>query len=197
VTPLPNKRLEAVGAVAHVEYCHLRASLFPAICIALLVLALPTSGVGQSSARPRGESVNEFLLHVEPAAIGVHYSVEVGKGWRVGPQLILGPFQGVSVDRKAPRELKEWATAYVSVRYPLGPRVVLALAPVGATLVVGGDFAAVYPTGQVGGDYRVGRVLIGSDLRVIRIAGPNDTGDYWVQWIPLRIGIVLGARSQE
>lgn len=130
-------------------------------------------------------------------ALGVHYSVAVGKGWRVGPQLIVGPFHGISVHPKAPDDLKEWVSAYVAVRYPLGRRAVIAFAPVGASVVVGGDFAAVYPSAQLGGDYRAGRVLIGSDVRVIRIAGPNDTGDYWIQWIPLRIGLVLGRPDPE
>jgi hypothetical protein len=168
----------------------LRGSLGTVTCIALAALAIPTRGVGQSS---------EFLLHLEPVAIGVHYAVAAGKGWRVGPQLIVGPFHGISVRPQATREPMNWASAFVSVRYPVGARAVLALAPLGATLVVGGDFAAVYPSGQVGGDYRVGagRVRIGSDLRVIRIAGPNDTGDYWMQWVPLRIGVVLGGRRHQ
>lgn len=166
-------------------------SLLPA-CVGLTVLATTTF-----PARGAGQSPSELVLHVEPAALGVHYSLAVGGDWRVGPQLVLGPFHGVSLHRESSGELKEWASAYLSVRYPVGRRAVLAVAPVGASLVLGGDFAAVYPTGQIGGDYRVGRVLIGSDLRVIRIAGPNGTGDYWIQWIPLRIGIVFGGQRPE
>lgn len=160
--------------------------------VILATVVMPDSGVAQSTAPRAGNAHGGYVLHVEPLAVGLQYGWAVGGGWRIGPQIIVGPFEGVVLHRTLRDQAKEWASTYVSAKCPLGPRAEVAVAPIGATLVVGNDFRAVYPTAQVGLDYRAGRVFIGSDLRVIRIAGPNGTGDYWTHWIPVRIGLALG-----
>jgi hypothetical protein len=67
--------------------------------------------------------------------------------------------------------------------------VELILSPIGAALALGDDFSSVYPSAQFGGQTGGQRWVLGTDLRVMRIAGPNGTGHYWIQWVPVRVGI--------
>ena len=161
-------------------------------CIGLAVfglIATPGFALCQSP-------VGAVVLHIEPFALGVRCALSGGAHWGIGPQLIVGPVQGVTVgSRQDSGDLKVWASAYLSVTGAIGSRLKLVVAPLGAAAVVGNDFAVIYPAGQLGIDYRVDRLLVGSDLRVTRIAGSNGSGDYWVQWIPLRVGITLGKRA--
>ncbi len=100
----------------------------------------------------------------------------------------MGPFKGVTVRRGQSGNLKEWATAYATLSVALAEELEAVLSPIGAALPVGDDFSSVYPTAQLGAQVIADRWVIGSDLRVIRIAGPSGSGDLWVQWIPLRLG---------
>jgi len=132
---------------------------------------------------------HELALHGEPIAVGARYSFAAGSRWRIGPSLTVGPFEGVTLRRGQSGELKEWATTYATVSFAPAERVELILSPIGAALAVGDDFSSVYPTAQLGIQTGGQRWVLGTDLRVMRIAGANGTGHYWLQWVPLRLGI--------
>ncbi|HET9274546.1 MAG TPA: hypothetical protein VFN96_00600 [Gemmatimonadales bacterium] len=132
---------------------------------------------------------SQLTLHLEPVALGARYGYAPGRRWRLGPSLTVGPFEGVTLDRGDSGRLREWATLYGTVSAELAPRFEVVLSPIGAALALGDDFSSVYPSAQVGLQVSSGRWIGGSDIRVIRIAGPSGSGIYWVQWIPLRVGI--------
>lgn len=132
---------------------------------------------------------NELTLHAEPIAAGARYSFAAGSRWRIGPALTIGPFEGVTLRRGQSGQLREWATAYATVSFAPHDRVDLILSPIGAALAVGDDFGSVYPSAQLGVQTGGRRWVLGTDLRVMRIAGPNGTGDYWLQWVPMRVGL--------
>ena len=169
-------------------------------CIGAAVLCTATSfgsAVSQSSAPHTRADHYEYVLHVEPIAVGVRYGLALGHGWRIGPQLIIGPFHAVSLHRPSTDPLTELLTAYAVISWRWRQRAALVLAPVGLTLGAGSDSGELWPTGRLGLEYRLGRALVGSDLLVIRILGSSGTGQYWTQWIPLRVGIDLGEPSSK
>jgi hypothetical protein len=135
--------------------------------------------------RPR----NELTVHAEPLAAGARYAFAAGTRWRIGPSLTIGPFKGVTLRRGQSGELREWATTYATVSFSPHDRVDLILSPIGAALAIGDDFSSVYPSAQLGVQTGGRRWVLGTDFRVMRIAGPNGTGDYWLQWVPVRIGL--------
>jgi hypothetical protein len=132
---------------------------------------------------------HELTLHAEPLAAGARYSFAAGSRWRIGPSLTIGPFEGVTLRRGESGELKEWATTYATVSFAPHEQVELILSPIGAALALGDDFSSVYPSAQFGGQTGGRRWVLGTDLRVMRIAGPNGTGHYWIQWVPVRVGL--------
>jgi hypothetical protein len=152
----------------------------------LLILAATARPAGGQAAPSSG--ANELSLHAEPLAAGGRYSRALGTRWRIGPSLTIGPFEGVTLRRGQSGRLKEWATTYATVSFSPAAMIDLVASPIGAALALGDDFSSVYPSAQFG--VQVGeRWVFGTDLRVIRIAGPAGSGLYWVQWIPARVGV--------
>jgi hypothetical protein len=88
-------------------------------------------------------------------------------------------------------DVRSWAGAWAVLGYRVKNGIRIHVAPVGAALAVGNDFSAVYPSGQAGLDIGPGRIRVGSALRVIRVAGPNGTGTWWTQWVPVRLSYVF------
>lgn len=136
---------------------------------------------------------HDLVLFAEPFAGGVQYLGSVGAGWGFGAALTAGPLHGVTLSEERTDDVRNWATSYAAVAYHPARQWRVQIAA-GAALLGGDDFAAVYPSGQFGIEALGGRFRIGSFVRVIRIAGSNDTGDYWTQWVPLRLGYSLGGR---
>ena len=159
-----------------------------AIRSGILVFAAVTGREAGAQAAPPFQR-HELTVHAEPLAAGARYSFAAGTRWRIGPSLTIGPFEGVTLRRGQSGELKEWATTYATVSFVPGDRLELILSPIGAALALGDDFGSVYPSAQLGAQTGGRRWLLGTDLRVMRIAGPNGTGDYWLQWVPVRIGL--------
>lgn len=153
-----------------------------------LTLLAITIAAARAAAQDAG-SRNELILAVEPLAVSGRYAVAVAPAWRLGPSLSVGPFEGVTVRRGQSGELREWATAYATVSVAPAPAFEVVLHPIGAALALGDDFSSVYPTAQLGVQLGGRRWLVGSDLRVIRIAGASGSGHLWVQWIPVRVGV--------
>jgi hypothetical protein len=154
---------------------------------ALLLTLLPTAPIAAQA-----QERHEFQLHVEPVAVGIRSATPIGKGWRVGPTLIAGPFEGVDLNESTSGDLQEVLNGFLTFGYRFTPAAELVISPIGASLGTGDDYAAIYPSAQAGLQVKVGRAWIGSDIRVIRIAEGNNQGTYWTQWIPLRVGLTLG-----
>jgi hypothetical protein len=131
------------------------------------------------------------LVFVEPLAAGLQYAWTTGAGLRLGAALAAGPQFGVDVTDPS-AEIRSWANVQSLIAYRFPNGIEAFVSPVGAALVVGDDFGVVYPSAQMGVEFGGLRVRIGSVIRIIRMAGPNGTGDYWTQWIPLRIAYSFG-----
>ena len=134
----------------------------------------------------------EITLTAEPLAGGVQILTKKGS-WRFGASMTAGPLVGVELTDTDVSDATNAATAFAAVVYRAS-KLQVVLNPIGAALVVGNDFSAVYPAAQVGVDVLLGRFTIGSALRAIRIAGPNGGAEYWTHWIPVRAGYRLGRR---
>ena len=151
-----------------------------------LVVALPTLAQDPSS-----RAANEFVLHAEPLALGMSYTRSISHPWAAGLALSAGRHLGVTLNTSGFRGLDTWATSYLLLGVRVAPRFGFLVNPIGLALVAGNDFAVVYPSAGMGIQFLARRWRFSSDLRVIRIAGPNGTGEYWVQWRPFRLSLAL------
>ncbi|HET9515960.1 MAG TPA: hypothetical protein VFO95_18650, partial [Gemmatimonadales bacterium] len=161
---------------------------------ALLLLALvlgPGAGglVAQEAAAPASRP-NEVTVTAEPLAGGIQYLHGFGS-FRLGLGLTAGPAYGVVLRRGEFGRLREWATAYPVLGVRVAPNLEAALSPIGAALLGGDDFGAVYPSAQGGVVLGLGSVRVGSWIRVVRIAGGEGTGIYRVVWTPVRLGYAM------
>ncbi|MGH7559533.1 MAG: hypothetical protein ACRENB_00790 [Gemmatimonadales bacterium] len=155
-----------------------------------LSLAFVLLGLGGRVAGAQAPPRNEIAVHVEPVAGGIRYARRLAPGIKLGPALTVGPFEGITLRRGiAAGDLDTWATLYATLGFRPAPAFEVLLSPIGAALALGDDFSSPYPSGQAGIQAIFRRVTVGSDLRVIRIAGTNGTGHYWIQWIPVRVGL--------
>jgi hypothetical protein len=159
----------------------------PAALLTLLLPAAPLSGQVQER--------HQFQLHVEPLAVGIRSATPIGRGWTIGPTLIVGPYEGVNLTESNAGDLREFANGFLTFGYRFTPKAELVLSPIGASAANGNDYATVYPSAQAGLQVQLGGGWVGSDIRVIRIAQGNNQGRYWTQWVPLRVGFVLGKRD--
>ena len=157
------------------------------IRIAALTIATCITPLALHAQAPR--PANEITIHAEPIAAGIRYTRALGSRVAIGPALIVGPFHGATISKDGFGELREWATAYLGAVVALTPSFRVTLQPVGAALATGDDFGAVYPSAQGGVEVVAGKMRIGSDIRILRIAGGNGSGLYWTQWVPIRVGI--------
>jgi len=158
---------------------------FTRICTAFTIaapLVLPGSAPAQT-----GDAQRELVVSVEPIAAGIRYLHPVTSRVRLGGELIGGPAYAARVG--GPSDLREWGSAFLSVGLQPAERLSVLVSPIGLATSVGDDFGTVYPSGQAGLELAVGRARVGTAVRVVRIAGPNGTGDYRTTWVPLRVGI--------
>ena len=153
--------------------------------VSLLVAALLTAPAVAS-----GQGV--VTLVAEPIAAGVEVLGRVGSATRLGLTLTAGPSETANLGEYLGRDYRTVLNGYVTLGLRLAPTVEALVSPIGAAVVTGDDFAAVYPSAQGVLAVAAGPVRLGSGIRVVRIAAGSGRGDYWWQWIPLRIGVPLG-----
>lgn len=133
---------------------------------------------------------NEFIITAEPLAAGARYLRGHPEGLRFGAGLTIGPIQGLTIQDADTGELDEWAGLHVllglrpvrGIRFLFGP---------GGALAVGDDFGALYPSGMAIMETAIGRFRLGTAVRAMRIAGSNGSGNYWIRWVPVRLGLAL------
>ena len=170
----------------------LREGAVRALLLLALVLGPGARGLGAQA--PPGESravrPNEVTVAAEPLAGGIQYLHGFGS-FRLGLALTAGPAYGVVLRRGEFGRLREWATAYPVLGVRVGPNLEVALSPIGAALLGGDDFGAVYPSAQGGVVLGLGSIRVGSWIRVVRVAGGEGTGIYRVVWTPVRLGYAM------
>ena len=168
----------------------LREGAVRALLFLALVIGSGASGLGAQAAAAPASRPNEVTVTVEPLAGGIHYLHGFGS-FRLGLGLTAGPAYGVVLRRGEFGRLREWATAYPVLGVRVASNLEVALSPIGAALLGGDDFGAVYPSAQGGVVLGLGSIRVGSWIRVVRIAGGESTGIYRVVWTPIRLGYAM------
>jgi hypothetical protein len=145
-------------------------------------------GQGPGSPAQPAPGRNRIVVFVEPLAAGAQYTRGIGGGWSTGAAVVAGPLRAVTIAQGGSGQFREWLGAYALLRYGPDQGIQAAVSPVGAALIVGDDFAAVYPSAQAGLEFARGRLNAGSWVRLIRIAGGGGSGLYRVRWSPVQLG---------
>ncbi len=151
-----------------------------------LALAAPASAQRRPLDRP-----NHFVVQGAPLTLGFSYARSVTRAWQLGLVVTGGKHLGVTISTEGSDDLDVWVSAYLEVAVRPVPAVALVARPIGVVGLTGGDFGAAYPSAGVGLEYHIARFRLGSDVQVVRIAGPNGTGEYWVRWLPGRLSLRL------
>jgi hypothetical protein len=154
-------------------------------CGVLLPLAILCATAPAPGQRP-------VTIVAEPIAVGVEVLGRVGSATRVGLTATAGPSETVNLGAARFRDYRTVVNGYATIGIRLAPPVEALISPIGVAVVTGDDFAAAYPSAQAALAVAAGPVRIGSGIRVVRVAGGSGGGDYWWQWIPIRIGVPLG-----
>jgi GNAT superfamily N-acetyltransferase len=168
----------------------LRAGVVRALLLLALICRPGATGLGAQTAALPVFRPNEVTVTAEPLAGGVQYLRGTGVV-RLGAGLTAGPVYGVVLGGPEFGRLREWATAYPVLGLRVSPGLTVAVSPIGAALLGGDDFGAVYPSAQAGAELAVGAIRVGSWLRVVRIAGGDGTGSYRAVWSPVRLGYAM------
>src|SRR5690606_34347591 len=134
------------------------------------------------------EDVGVVELHVEALAGGATVTLPAGSEWSVGLDLSGGTHLGLDL-LEVDDELDLVAVLYPVVSWRPDPGLQVSISPIGLAGVIGNDFGAIYPSGRLGVGYFRGRYGVGTEFRVVRIAGSFGTGDYWLRWSPVRLSI--------
>ena len=130
------------------------------------------------------------MLTAGPATGGVEY-IAAGRSLGFGGYIQVGPEYALELSDVDERDVvRTWAAAGPVLSYSANPWRLMA-SPIGAALAVGDDFGTVYPAGHAGVEYALGRVRLATLIRVVRAAGPYNTGVYWTTWAPLRVALRL------
>jgi len=161
----------------------------PRILLHVLFCALlPSAGFGQARERPVVQARHEVAILLESVAGGIQY-LRTGTGRLVlGASLTAGPQFGLTISDADVDDIRAWASAHATLGLGSSEGLRFLLSPIGASVIVGNDFGAVYPSGEAGIELARGRLRLGTLMRMIRIAGANGTGNYWTRWVPLRVG---------
>jgi hypothetical protein len=150
----------------------------------LLTLVLALAAPATSSAQSR------VSVNAEPVAIGLDYGNR-SAGWGLAVEALGGPQYGVDLHGTAESSARRWASTFASLRYRSAGGFGVILSPLGASLMIGNDYSAVYPSAQLGVDYGKGRLGVGTFARVFRIPTADSNAEYWAQWVPVRISYSL------
>ncbi|MGE3801473.1 MAG: hypothetical protein AB7H80_10660 [Candidatus Kapaibacterium sp.] len=129
-------------------------------------------------------------LHAEALAVGGYFTFPPKSNWSVGLDLSVGKHLVVDLTDEG-SGVTTYATGYLGATWRPNADWQVAFNPIGLALVVGNDFAAIYPSGRFGVSYFWERIGIGTELRLVRIASSFGTGDYWGQWSPVRVSLRL------
>jgi hypothetical protein len=164
-------------------------TLAAAAALAAIAGAADTRPLDAQAVRDGHAGRNEIAITAEPIAGGLRYLRGDPSGVRFGAGLTVGPLQGVTIAEAETGDLDEWATLHVLAGFGRGR--LRATAGPGVALAIGDDFGALYPSGRLSLEWAAGRLRLGTVVKVLRIAGAYGRGDYWLRWIPVRVGIAF------
>jgi len=131
-------------------------------------------------------------VHAEPFAAGIDAGIGLSDFFTLGVDLTVGPTQTVdvqSLENQSGADL--YSSANIMLRLNLSSLFQVMIEPLGASFVVGNDWSQMYPSAALGVQFSRHRIRLVSMIRVVRVAGGHGSGDYWVAWVPLRIGYRL------
>lgn len=134
------------------------------------------------------EEVGIVELHVEALAGGATFTFPAGSEWSLGVDFSAGKHLGVDV-LEVDDDIDLFGVGYAVVSWRPDPSWQVSLSPAGLAAVAGNDFTAVYPSGRLGIGHFWGQFGVGTEFRVVRIAGANGTGEYWMHWAPVRVSM--------
>ncbi len=143
-----------------------------------------------ASASKAQEDVGLIELHVEALAGGVTVTLPAASEWSVGVDLSVGKHLGADLI-EVDDELDLVGGGYAVVSWRPTSSLQVSLGPIGLAGVIGNDFGAIYPSARLGVGHFWERVGIGTEFRLVRIAGGFGTGNYWVHWSPVRLSLRL------
>lgn len=129
-------------------------------------------------------------LHAEALAGGVSVTLPAESTWSVGVDISLGKHLGLDL-LDVDDQLNLIGVGYPVVTFRPDARWQVSLAPIGFAGVVGNDFATFYPSGRLGIGHFWDRLGVGTEFRVVRIAGGFGTGTYWLHWSLVRVSFRL------
>jgi len=166
------------------------------LLVLMFVFAVPQTGEALSASVPGRDGAvsnppSQIVLHAGPLTLGLSYARSINRVWEAGVTATGGKHLGATITREHAGDLDVWMSAYAQVAAQIVPHTVVIARPIGVVVLTGGDFSAAYPSAGGGIEYRLARMRFGTDVQVIRIAGPNGTGEYWVRWLPARIAVAL------
>lgn len=151
--------------------------------VVMLLAAIP--GDGHSQTPP-----TSVELHAEAVAAGAAFTWIASSAWSFGVDVSVGKHIGVDV-AEVSEDLETLVSGYVAVRWTPDTAWQVMLSPIGFAGAAGNDFGTVYPSARLGISHFFSRLGAGTELRVVRLAGGNGTGEYWIEWSPLRVSIRL------
>lgn len=134
---------------------------------------------------------NQLVLHGSPVMLGLAYDRTLSQTWEAGLLAMGGKQLGVTLSSEDTDNLDVWMNANLQLGLKVTPSFALVVRPIGVVVLSGDDFSAAYPSTSGGVEYRLRGFRFGSDVAVIRIAGVDGTGEYWVRWLPARIAFRL------
>jgi hypothetical protein len=135
---------------------------------------------------------NQLMLQANPFAGYAGYARRLSGRWYAGAGVGGGPSTLVQVSGAGLYDdEREGGHAGVFIGYAPSPYLQLEVCPLRLSLLLGNDYGAVYPSAEMGVMAGTRRFKAGSRLVVVRVAGPNGTGDYPLFWIPLNLRYTL------
>ena len=155
---------------------------------AILLVCLAGAGQAQAPTFPlrwEGVAWMEAIGAGGRAIFTVHPSVALGAGLNVGH------FEGIDLRTGVADELHVIGAIHLTGVVRIAGPVRLVVSPIGTSLVTGDDFGSLYPSGEAGLEFARGRLRASSAVRVVRIPTGDSGAEYWVQWVPIRLGIAF------
>ena len=156
-------------------------------CLVILVGLVTAAAAPEGASQGTSASVE---IHAEALAVGAELTLPVAAAWSVGGEVSVGKHLSVAVT-DAGAGLDTYATGYLALRWTPDAAWQVVLSPIGFAVVVGNDFGTAYPSARLGMSRFLGHWGIGTEVRVVRIAGGGGSGDYWIQWAPVRLAVRL------
>ena len=163
-----------------------RSTMRTFTCLSLLfttlLLATPSSYAQ--------EDYGPVELHAEALAGGATVAFPAASEFSFGIDLSIGKHIGPDLTDVG-EDVDIYGVSYAVVCWRPDRNLQFSLSPIGIAGIIGNDFGAFYPSARLGVGYFLDRWGVGTEFRMVRIAGGHGTGKYWLHWSPLRVSLRL------